>query len=93
MHQHIAYGSSFGEYYTFGLKAYATSFGLWWAAWLIGVVLCAAALRSAIEVGTVLAAALWPAQAIQARYALQNLSLATLYIGMPAWLLIRAFGG
>ena len=92
LHQHIAYGSSFGEYYTFGLKTYAISFGLWWAAWLIGVVLCAAALRAAIEVGTVLAAALWPAQATQARYALQNLGLATLYIGMPAWLLLRAFG-
>jgi apolipoprotein N-acyltransferase len=93
LHQHIAYGSSFGEYYTFGLKTYAISFGLWWAAWLIGVVLCAAALRAAIELGTVLAAALWPAQATQARYALQNLGLAMLYIGMPAWLLLRAFGG
>lgn len=93
LHQHIAYGSSFGEYYTFGLKAYAISFGLWWAAWLIGVVLCAAALRAAIEVGTLLAGVLWPAHTIRVRYALQNLGLAMLYIGMPAWLLLRAFGG
>ena len=41
LHQHIAYGSTFGEYLTFGLNAYVTAFALWWAAWSIGVVLCA----------------------------------------------------
>ena len=55
LHQHIAYGSTFGEYHTFGLQAYLTTFALWWAAWAIGVVLCAAALRAAIEAGTLAA--------------------------------------
>jgi apolipoprotein N-acyltransferase len=89
LHQHIAYGSAFGEYYTFGVKAYLTSFALRWAAWAIGVLLCAAALRAAIEAGTLLAVLLRPGQAISARRWLERLGLAALYVGLPAWLLLR----
>ena len=89
LHQHIAYGSSFGEYYTFGLAAYVTTFALWWAAWAIGVVLCAAALRTAIEAGTLAAVLLRPQQAAGARRWLEGLGLAALYLGLPAWLLLR----
>jgi apolipoprotein N-acyltransferase len=92
LHQHIAYGSVFGEYYTFGLKAYVTAFALWWAEWAIGVVLCAAALRAAIEAGSLLAVLLRPAQAIAARRWLERLGLATLYLGLPALLLLRIVG-
>lgn len=92
LHQHIAYGSSFGEYYTFGLKAYLTAFSLWWAAWAIGVVLSAAALRAAIEAGTMLAVLLRPGQAINIRRWLERLGLAALYLGLPTWLLLRALG-
>ena len=91
LHQHIAYGSSFGEYYTFGLTAYLTTFALWWATWAIGVVLCAAALRAAIEAGTLAAVLLRPGQAIGVRRWLERLGLAALYIGLPAWLLLRVF--
>ncbi|HWH83140.1 MAG TPA: apolipoprotein N-acyltransferase, partial [Burkholderiaceae bacterium] len=91
LHQHIAYGSAFGEYYTFGLTAYLATFALWWAAWAIGVVLCAAALRAAIEAGTIVAVLLRPPQAIVARRWLERLGLAALYLGLPAWLLLRAF--
>ena len=46
LHQHIAYGSTFGEYFhTFGLKAYLTTLLLWWATWAIGVATSAALLR------------------------------------------------
>ena len=92
LHQHIAYGSAFGEYYTFGLKAYLTTFALWWAAWAIGVVLCAAALRAAIEAGTLVAVLLRPGQAIDTRRWLERLGLAAFYLGLPAWLLLRVFG-
>lgn len=91
LHQHIAHGSAFGEYYTFGLTAYLTSFALWWAAWAIGVLLCAAALRAAIEAGTLVAVLLRPAQARSARHGLERLGLAALYLGLPAWLLLRVF--
>lgn len=92
LHQHIAYGSGLGEYYTFGLKAYLTTFALWWAAWAIGVVLSAAALRAAIEAGTLLTAALRPGQTADVRHWLERFSLVALYIGLPAWLLVRALG-
>jgi apolipoprotein N-acyltransferase len=91
LHQHIAYGSAFGELYTFGLKAWLTTFTLWWAAWAIGVVLCAAALRTAIEAGTLAGVWLAPGRAAAARRALERLGLGMLYIGMPAWLLLRIF--
>ena len=93
LHQHIAYGSGLGEYYTFGLGAYLTGFALWWAAWAIGVVLCAAALRAAIEAGTLVAVLLRPAQAIDIRRWLERLGLAALYLGLPAWLLLRIYSG
>lgn len=93
LHQHIAYGSSFGEYYSFGLTAYLTTFALWWTAWAIGVVLCAAALRAAIETGTLVAVLLRPGQAADARRWLERLGHAALYLGLPAWLVLRALAG
>ena len=89
LHQHIAYGNAFGEYYTFGLTAYLMTFALWWAAWAIGVVLCAAVLRAAIEAGTLLAVLLRPRHAIGVRRWLERFGLAALYLGMPVWLLLR----
>lgn len=92
LHQNIAYGGMFGEYYTFGLKAYLTTFALWWAAWAIGVVLTAAALRALIEAGTLIAATSRAERAFQTRVWLERLGLVMLYIGMPTWLLVRALG-
>ena len=92
LHQHIAYGATFGEYLTFGLRAWLTTFALWWAAWVIGVVLCAAAVRAAIEAATLAGVVLAPARALDARRVLEGLGLAALYVGLPAWLLLRILG-
>ncbi len=92
LHQYIAYGGTFGEFYTFGLQAYLTTFLLWWAAWAIGVVLCAAALRAAIEVATVGAVVLVPQHAATVRLWLERVGLAMLYVGLPAWLMSKALG-
>ena len=89
LHQHIAYGSAFGEYYTFGMAAFLKGFALWWAAWVVGVVLCAALLRAIIEAGTIGAVLLRPAASLQLRRWLERLGLAALYLGLPAWLLLR----
>jgi apolipoprotein N-acyltransferase len=89
LHQHIAYGSAFGELYTFGLLAYVKAFALWWAAWIIGVVLCAAVLRAVIEAGTIAAVLLHPDASVQVRRWLERIGLAALYLGVPAWLLLR----
>lgn len=92
LHQNISYGSAFGEYFTFGLKAYVLAFAIWWAAWAIGLVLIAAVLRAGIEMGTVLSVILRPGQAVEIRSWLERFGLIALYFGTPAWLLFRIFG-
>lgn len=89
LHQNIAYGSPVGEFYTFGLLAYLKGFALWWAAWIIGVVLFAAVLRAVIEAGTLAALFVRPAAATKVRRGLERLALAALYIGLPGWLMLR----
>ncbi len=92
LHQHIAYGSALGEYYSFGLMAYLSAFGLWWAAWTIGVALGASVLRALIASGTLLAALLRPQVAPGVRQGLERLGHAALYLALPGWLLLRIFG-
>lgn len=89
LHQHIAYGSAFGELLAFGPVAYLKGFALWWAAWAIGVVLFAAVLRAFIEAGALAGVLVQPAAAIPLRHWLERLGLAALYVGLPAWLLFR----
>lgn len=89
LHQHIAYGGTFGEYHTFGLQAYLTALVLWWASWTIGLALFAALLRAVIEAGTWLALMLQPRRAIDLRRALTAIGRLLFYIGVPAWLAMR----
>ncbi len=92
LHQHIAYGSALGEYYSFGLAAYLGAFGLWWAAWTVGVVLGAALLRALIEAGSFLAELLRPGDAVGIRLGLERAGHFLLYLALPGWLLLRVFG-
>lgn len=89
LHQHIAYGGTFGEYYTYGLTAYLSGLLIWWVSWSIGLMLLAAALRIVIETGTVLALQLRPTRAMQVRRSLEWLGRLTFYLGVPAWLGLR----
>ncbi len=89
LHQHIAFGGTFGEYYTFGLKAYLIALAIWWASWVIGMVLFAALLRVVIEAVTLLSIAVRPQRAIDARTAMENLGRLLFFVGVPAWLLMR----
>ena len=75
------------------LGAYLGGFALWWAGWLFGVVLTAAAMRALIEAGTFAAVLVWPSRALDARLWLERLGLAVLYLGMPGWLAYRALAG
>ena len=93
LHQHIAYGSAFGEYLTYGLAAYASAFAIWWATWIMAVLLVAAVVRAAIEAGTFAAAFTRPQRAPDARRWLEAGGLAVLYLGLPAWLLVRILAG
>lgn len=89
LHQNIAFGGTFGEYYTYGLKAYLIAFGIWWASWIIGMVLFATALRIFIETIAVLSTALRPERAIDARSWLELLGRLFFFVGVPAWLLMH----
>ena len=93
LHQHIAYGGTFGEYYTFGLQAYLIALVIWWASWAIGLVLFAAALRFVIEASTLLSIAWRPERAIAVRTGLERLGRLLFYAGVPAWLLMRFWAG
>ena len=93
LHQHIAFGSSFGEWLTYGALAWLQGLALWWAAWAMGVALCAAVLRAVVE-GLTLAALAWqPARAASVRRGLERAALLLLYLGLPAWLGWRALAG
>ena len=92
LHQHIAYGSAVGEWLSFGAAAYAIAFGLWWASWAAGVLLAAAALRAAIEAVAALGTVWRPALALPLRRGLEAGANGLLYIGLPAWLLLRVSG-
>ncbi|MBX3623485.1 MAG: apolipoprotein N-acyltransferase [Rhizobacter sp.] len=89
VHQFIMFGSGLGEYHVYGLAAYLKAFALWWAAWTIAVVVCAAVLRAVTEAGTLASVWLRPAGALDARWWLDRLGLAALYLGLPAWLAVK----
>lgn len=89
LHQHIAFGGTFGEYYTYGLAAWLTGLLIWWAAWSLGLMLFAAVLRIVVE--TVhLAAVPWPAHASAVRRTLTMLSRLAFYAALPVLLVVRS---
>lgn len=89
LHQIIAYGGTFGEYYTFGLKAWLLALAIWWASWAVGMTLYAAALRVPIELGTWAAVWLRPRRAAGVRRALVIAGRLLYYVGGPLTLLLR----
>lgn len=89
LHQVIAYGGTFGEYYTYGLKAYLLGLLIWWAKWAMGMLCFAAALRVMLEVVNLICAAVLPGNAASVRKGLELAGRLVFYIGVPAWLLIR----
>ncbi len=93
LHQHIAFGGTFGEYQTYGLKAYLLALAIWWASWAIGLVLFAAMLRIVTEVGTILALLLLPNRAGAVRQWLEAGARLLFFVGVPAWWLLRLLAG
>lgn len=89
LHQHIAYGGTFGEYYSFGLQAWLLGLLIWWAAWSIGMTLFGALLRMLVELGSLAALLMRPQHATATRSALQGAARALYFIGAPAWLAWR----
>jgi apolipoprotein N-acyltransferase len=93
LHQHIAYGGTFGEYYSFGLQAYLLALLIWWASWSIGMTLFGALLRVLVEAGSLTALLLHPRHASGTRSLLQGAARALYFIGAPVWLAWRLLAG
>ncbi|MFN2425412.1 MAG: hypothetical protein ABR587_03075 [Candidatus Binatia bacterium] len=89
LHQYITYGGTFGEYYTYGLKAYLIAFGIWWASFAIYLVLFAATFRAIVEVLALAATAIAPARAFTARKILERTQRVVFYVGIPTWIALR----
>jgi apolipoprotein N-acyltransferase len=89
LHQHIAYGSGWGEWQAFGPLAWALSFALWWGAWALAVLLCSSVLRGLTEAALLLTARARPGALMASRLALERATLVLLYGGLPLWLLSR----
>lgn len=86
LHQWIAYGSTFGEYYMFGLKAYLLAFGIYWVTYTIYLVLYAAGLRAVAEAVVLPATLAAPAQAATVRRAVEVGRRILYYGAVPAFL-------
>ncbi|WP_394002512.1 apolipoprotein N-acyltransferase [Luteimonas sp. WGS1318] len=89
LHQIIAFGGAFGEWQTFGAGAWFTALGIWWAAWSLGLMLFAAALRVAIEPVCLLGAWRWSSRATGLRERLEQGARWLYYAGVPLWLAWR----
>lgn len=92
LHQVIAFGGTFGEYYSYGLGAYLSGLLIWWASWSIGLMLFAAVLRAGIETVAALGFALRRTDAAALRDALEWLGRVAFYLGVPVWLAWRLLG-
>jgi len=66
-HQHIAYGGLLGQYYQLGLRAYLTTFAIYWATVTIYLVLWASAWRAGAEALCLGTAAVAPSRAAGVR--------------------------
>lgn len=89
LYQFITFGGTFGEYYTFGLKAYLIAFGLWWVSYAMGLVILAAAIRAGVELMALAGAFLAPSVAAGTRRFLEGTQRVLFYLGMPLLLAIR----
>ena len=89
VHQIIAYGGAFGEYYQYGLNAYLAGFAIYWATLTIYLMVYAAALRVPVELLAVGSAALAPQHASGVRRVAQSAATVLYYVGVPAAVILR----
>jgi apolipoprotein N-acyltransferase len=89
LHQVIAYGGPLGEYYTYGFTAWLGGLLIWWAAWSLGLMLYAAALRVVGELVNLLVMGLAHPSAPMVRRITEWACRAAFYLGAPGWLLLR----
>jgi len=86
LHQWIAFGGTFGEYYTYGLQAYLLAFAMQWWTFTIHLVLYATVLRTLAELVVLAAAWLAPARTAAARRVVERAYWFLYVAGVPAFL-------
>lgn len=91
-HQAIAHGGLFGEYYTFGLAAYLTTFAVYWSTIAIYLVLYASIWRILIELACLAAAWIAPRVAHDVRRWSERVGAVLFYGGVPIILALRYLG-
>jgi apolipoprotein N-acyltransferase len=91
-HQSIAHGGPFGEYYTFGLGAYLTTFAVYWGTVAIYLVLYASVWRLLAETFCLLIAWRLPARARAVRVWAERTIALLYYGGVPVVLALRYLG-
>lgn len=89
LHQVIAYGGTFGEWQTYGAKAWLLALFVWWASWAVNLAMIAAGLRVLVETVTLLPLALRPQKTADVRRVLEIAARVIFYIGVPLWLAVR----
>jgi apolipoprotein N-acyltransferase len=89
LHQHIAFGGTFGEWQTYGAAAWFGGLLIWWAAWSLGMMLFAGVLRIVIEALVAAMTVTAPRRAAAARHALEVLGRIAFYVGVTGFLAIR----
>lgn len=93
LHQHIAFGGTFGEFHSYGAAAWLTGLLIWWIAWALGLMLLAAALRVAIESLAWIVFHSRRAAARAVRGHLERFARIAYYLGTPGWLALRLLAG
>lgn len=89
LHQVIAYGGTFGEWQTYGAKAWLLGLFVWWASWAVNLAMIAAGLRVLVEAGTLLALAVRSQRTTDVRRVLEIAARVLFYLGVPLWLAVR----
>lgn len=90
LHQYIAFGGAFGEYYLKGLGPYLKTFFSFWA-FTVAQLLCYASVwRALAELAAISAAGFLPRRAGGVRRFAEIACLLLYYVGIPALVLVRA---
>lgn len=83
VHQIIAYGGPFGEYYQYGLAAYLLGFAIYWGTLSIYLLLYREVLRAAAEIIAAVGAAASRDSALRARRIAERAFALLYYAGVP----------
>ncbi len=89
VHQLIAYGGTWGEWYLLGPASYLKTFAIYWGTLIIYVLLYGAALRALCELPALVTAWVAPSHAARARRAVELAHRVLYYGGVPMLVLIR----